>query len=214
MLLFLSDFSSEECSFNFFNVTSICAWHSAPPFPSLGLHLQPNEFRAALRYRIGVPLCIEERKWPYCQNGRLDIMGDHALSYHGRGGGMISRHDRVRDRNFAACSTANLVPVCQEKNLIPDNNSRPGDVYLPSWSAWQPIALDATITSPTAAQPNFRCSKEVWFCSDICWGKEIWTTCPDKCWNRYPVCTTCVWIYWGLLRFGPKNIETYSLACR
>ena len=61
---------------------------------------------------------------------------------------MISRHDRVRDRIFAACATANLSPVCEQKNLIPDNNSRPGDIYLPSWSAGQPSALDVTITSP------------------------------------------------------------------
>ena len=61
------------------------AWLSAPPIPSLGLHLQPNEFRAALKYRIGVPLYIEERKCPYCENGRLDKLGDHALSCHGRG---------------------------------------------------------------------------------------------------------------------------------
>ena len=78
------------------------AWLSAAPIPSLGLHLQPNEFRAALKYRIGVPLYIEERKCPYCQNGRLDKLGDHALSCNGRGY-MISRHNRVRDRIFAAC---------------------------------------------------------------------------------------------------------------
>ena len=92
------------------------AWLSAPPIPSLGLHLQPNEFRAALKYRIGVPLYIEERKCPYCQNGRLDKLGDHALSCHGRGD-VISRHDRVRDRIFAACSTANLSPDCEQKNF-------------------------------------------------------------------------------------------------
>ena len=110
------------------------AWLSVPPIHSLCLHLQPNYFRAALKYRIGVPLYIEERKCPYCQNSRLDKLDDHALSCHGRGD-MISRHDRVRDRIFAACSTANLSPVCVQKNLIPDNNSRPGDIYLPSWSA-------------------------------------------------------------------------------
>ena len=61
---------------------------------------------------------------------------------------MISRHDRVRDRIFIACSTANLSPVCEQKNLIPDNNSRPGDIYLPSWSVGQPSALGVTKTSP------------------------------------------------------------------
>ena len=127
------------------------AWLFAPPIPSLGLYLQPSDFRVALKYRIGVPLYIEERNFPYCQNGRLDKLGDHALSCYDRGD-MISWHDRVRDRIFAACSIANLAPVCEQKNLIPDNNSRPEDVYLPSWSAGQPSALDVTITSPL--QPN------------------------------------------------------------
>ena len=54
------------------------AWLSAPPIPSLGLYLQPNELRAALKYRIGVPLYIGKQKCPYYQNGRLDKLGDHA----------------------------------------------------------------------------------------------------------------------------------------
>ena len=63
-------------------------------------------------------------------------------------GDMISRHDRVRDRIFAACSTSILATVCEHKNLIPDNNSRQETYILPSWSAGQAAALDLTITSP------------------------------------------------------------------
>ena len=54
----------------------------------------------------------------------------------------------MRDRIFAACSTGNLAPICEKENLIPDNNSRRGDIYLPSWSAGEQSALDVTITSP------------------------------------------------------------------
>ena len=100
-----------------------------------------------MKYRIGVPLYIKERKCPYCQNDRLDKLGDHALSCHGRGD-MISRHDRLRDGIFAACLTANLAPVCEQKNLILEINSRPGDIYLLSLSAGQPSGLDVTKTSP------------------------------------------------------------------
>ena len=46
----------------------------------------------------------------------------------------------------------NLSPVCKQKYLIPDNNSRSGDIYLPSWSAGQPSALEVNITS--ALQPS------------------------------------------------------------
>ena len=142
------------------------AWLSAPPIPSLGLHLQPNEFRAALKYRIGVPLNIEERrKCPYCQNGRLDKLGDQALNCHGRGD-MISRHDRVRDIIFAACSTANLSPVCEQKNLIPDNNSRPGDILAQLFSGTT-ISVRRNHNFPTAAQSKFR-GGEVWFFANKC----------------------------------------------
>ena len=123
------------------------AWLSAAPIPALGLHL----FRAAVKYRIGAPIYEKEMKCPYCKTGSLDTLGDHAVACHGRDD-MISRHDRLRDKIFSACSAANLSPVCGEKNLIPETISRPGDVYLRCWSAGQPAALDITITSPL--QPN------------------------------------------------------------
>ena len=51
---------------------------------------------------------------------------------------------------MTACSSANLSPVSEQKHL-PENNSRPVDVYLPSFIAGQPAALDVTITSPLQA---------------------------------------------------------------
>ena len=124
------------------------AWLSAAPIPALGLHLSSNEFRVALKYRLGVKLYENERKCPFCKSGTLDVMGDHAVSCHGRGD-MISRHDdRIRDQIISACSGALLSPICEHKKLLPDNNSRPGDIFLPVWSAGQPAALDVTVTSP------------------------------------------------------------------
>ena len=41
-------------------------------------------------------------------------------------------------------------PVCEQENLIPDTNFRPGDVYLPCWSAVQPAALDVTLLTVNA----------------------------------------------------------------
>ena len=84
------------------------AWFTAAPIPALGLHLQPNEFRAALKYRLGIPLYDSDR-CPYCKSAILDIFGDHAVSCHGRGD-IIPRHDRVRDTILTACSSANLSP--------------------------------------------------------------------------------------------------------
>ena len=140
----------EKTTLLFLSLPQSGAWLTAAPIPALGLHLQPNEFRAALKYRLGVPLYDSDRRCPYCKSAILDIFGDHAVSCHGRGD-IISRHDRVRDTTMTACPSANLSPVCEQKHLLPENNSRPGDVYFPSFIAGQPAALDVTITSPLQA---------------------------------------------------------------
>ena len=106
----------------------------------------PNKFYAAVKYRLCAPIYEKERKCPYCKKGSLDTLGNHAVACHGRGD-MISRHDRLRGI-FPACSAADLSPVCEQKKLIPETNSRPGDVCLHCWSAGQPAALDVTIISP------------------------------------------------------------------
>ena len=52
---------------------------------------------------------------------------------------------------MAACSSANFSPDCEQKHLLPENNSKSGDVYLPSFLAGQPGALNVTITFPLQA---------------------------------------------------------------
>ena len=98
------------------------AWLSAAPIPALSLPFLPNEFRADVKNRISAPIYEKERKCPYCKTGSLDTLSDHAFACHGRGD-MILRHDRLRDKIFSVCSAANLSPVCEQKNLIPETNS-------------------------------------------------------------------------------------------
>ena len=74
-------------------------------------------------------------------------MGDHAVSCHGRGD-MISLQDRIRDKIISTCSEALLSPISEQKSFLPDNNSRPGDIFLPVWNNGLPAALDVTFTSP------------------------------------------------------------------
>ena len=122
------------------------AWLSAPPIPALGLHMAPNEFRISAKYRLGVPVYDAERKCPFCKAGVLDIYGDHAIACHGRGDA-IARHDRIRDKLVSACSSANLSPVVEKKNLIPESQSCPGDIFVPTWKAGKPAAFDVTVNS-------------------------------------------------------------------
>ena len=125
------------------------AWLTAAPI-ALGLHLQPIEIRSALKYCLGVPLYDSDRRCPYCKSAILDIFGDHVVSCHGRGD-KISCHGRVQNTIMTACSSANLCLVFEQKHLLPENNSKPGDVDLPSFIAGQPAALDVTITSQLLA---------------------------------------------------------------
>ena len=61
---------------------------------------------------------------------------------------MTTRRHRLRDK--ICCSAVNLSPVCEQKNLIPETNSRHG-----GGSAGQPAALDITITSPLQISVQF-----------------------------------------------------------
>ena len=65
------------------------------PNPALRLHLSSIKLRVALKYRLGVKLYENSRKSLVFKFRTLDVMGDHAVSFHGRGD-MISRHDGVR----------------------------------------------------------------------------------------------------------------------
>ena len=82
----------------------------------------------------------------FCKAGVFDIYGDHAIACHGRGDA-IARHDRNRDKIVSACSSANLSLVVEERNLIPESQSRPGDIFIPTWKAGKPAAFDVTVSS-------------------------------------------------------------------
>ena len=122
------------------------AWLTVVPIKGLGLCMQPAEFQAAVRYRLGIPVFPAERRCPSCP-GTLDIMGDHAITCPGHGD-RIFRHDRIRDAIFSAATSAALSPRKEEKDLITGNRSKPADIYVPTWSAGLPAAFDVMITSP------------------------------------------------------------------
>ena len=41
-----------------------------------------------------------------------------------------------------------MSPICEQKSLLPDNISRPGDISSPVWNAGQPASLEYTVTFP------------------------------------------------------------------
>ena len=80
-----SNIEREKARLLSFSLPQSGAWLSAAPIPAFSLHLLPNEFHAAVKYRLGAPIYEKERKCPYCKTRSLDRLGDHAVACHRRG---------------------------------------------------------------------------------------------------------------------------------
>ena len=59
------------------------------------------------------------------------------VSCHGRGN-LVTCHDRIRDRIRPASSGAELSPICEQKILLLNNNSRQGNIFLTVGNLDQP----------------------------------------------------------------------------
>ena len=122
------------------------AWLNCPPMPALGLHLRGVEFAAAVKFRLGLPIYNSAGPCPACDHPS-DVMGDHALVC-GFGGERIARHNLLRDALHQTAAAAGLAPTKEGRALIPGNNMRPADVFIPHWSGGRDAALDVTVTHP------------------------------------------------------------------
>ena len=92
---------------------------------------------------------------------------------------------------MTACSSANLSPVSEQKHLLPDNNSRLGEMYLPSFLAGQPAALDVTITSTLHASLISDASRTCGFAVTLAEDRMIvhyYQTCSDMGIHSYLCC--------------------------
>src|SRR6185437_9388858 len=83
-------------------------WLLAPPIPGLGLSLQNDNFRTALKFRLGLPLfdtgltcsATSSRTGDVCGED-LDVFGDHALCCHFGTSGLF-RHNNLRSRSHGS----------------------------------------------------------------------------------------------------------------
>ena len=71
-----------------------------------------------------------------------DSFGDHQVGCGGNGD-RIYRHNALRDAIFSAAQSAGR----EVPSLIPGSQTRPADIYLPSWKRGCPAALDVTVIS-------------------------------------------------------------------
>ena len=119
-------------------------WLLAPPIPGLGLGLQSEVFRTALKFRLGMPLfdapfpcpALSSSDGKACDS-QMDVFGDHAPCCH-NGPSLVFRHNNVRDILGHSARGAGLAAVVIEKK-----NQSAGS------SAWiSDPAFDVTIAHP------------------------------------------------------------------
>jgi hypothetical protein len=129
------------------------AWLRALPSHTLGLVLTPEEFRAALRLRLGVPVFSTATSCSYCEVP-MDESEVHALSCK-HGGYHVRRHNAVRDVFAAVAEAGALGPVVEAAGLDGGiggvEGLRPADVLLPRFERGRDVAVDFAVIMPTAA---------------------------------------------------------------
>ena len=88
-------------------------WLLAPPVPGLGLAVQSEKFRTALKFRLGIPLFSEGSSCPALSHegkvcgAEMDVFGDHAICCH-HGTSLVFRHNAVCDVLAHAAKAAGL----------------------------------------------------------------------------------------------------------
>ena len=75
------------------------------------------------------------------------MMGDHGMVC-GTGGERIARHNALRDALHDTAAAAGLAPQKEGRALLPGNNQRPADIFIPRWAGGRDAALDVTVTHP------------------------------------------------------------------
>ena len=130
-------------------------WLLAPPIAGLGLALQSPQFRAALKFRLGMPLFSEAFPCPALSNAgkvcgaEMDPFGDHAICCH-HGTSLLFRHNNVRDILGHAARAAGLSGVVAEKKYqVEGSSEKPGDITVQQYHRGFALsAFDVTISHP------------------------------------------------------------------
>ena len=124
------------------------SWLSVIPSTSQGLHLDPIEFRVAVKWWLGLDTS-QGSQCAFCPAHSLDPLGHHALTCK-CGGDVVLRHNALRDTLVHFLHHAHAsVQVEVGTGLFPDHSqSRPADILLQYWNLGRPVALDISVVSP------------------------------------------------------------------
>ena len=100
----------------------------------------------ASRLRLGCPVYEVEGPCPLCLQPS-DIYRDQALCC-GSGGERISLHNSLRDHLCQLATSAALNTAMESGFLLPGQDRRPADVFIPSWAWGLDAAVDVTVVNP------------------------------------------------------------------
>jgi hypothetical protein len=109
--------------------------------------LRPQNYRIAVRYRLGLPVQKENTQCSMCEQ-TMDILGDHA-GCCAKNADNITRHNSLRNLVHSIAAEGLLSPVMEKKGILgPTSGRRPGDVTIPIWSEGKGLCIDIAVTSP------------------------------------------------------------------
>jgi hypothetical protein len=127
------------------------AWLQAIPcLGPIDQSLRPDEMRAALQHRLGLPLAEPGEQCSLCHNHPLDLHGHHHITCS-KGGFVSLRHNRLRDCLNALCRFAGMSPKV-EQGASSGDLSRPADLLVPNFSLGKAAAFDFVVASPLVQQ--------------------------------------------------------------
>jgi hypothetical protein len=131
-------------------------WLLTAPIQGLGLNLPNDNFRMALKFRLGLSLFEPGLSCPASSSKsgevcgeELDVFGDHALCCH-FGTSRVFRHNHVRDIFGHAAKAAGLsAVVIEKKNQISGSKKKPGDITVQQYHrGFSSSAFDVTVAHP------------------------------------------------------------------
>jgi hypothetical protein len=120
------------------------SWLEVLPSSPLKQHLPNDVFKTAVGFQLGLKLRIPDKaKCEVCSE-KMDPYGVHGTLCKW-GGGSIARHDRVRDVLADLCRQSGYTTRIEEKELLPDSERRPADVFVLNWSLGKSLCIDVAV---------------------------------------------------------------------
>ena len=127
------------------------AWLLVIPSVGLGLHLDPDECRTALKWWLGIETA-HGSNCALCPDSAFDPLGHHVATCK-CGGDAVLKHNKLRDILVESFHRAHIhVQVEAGSDLSQDRSHfRPADILVFDWDHGKPVALDLAVVSPLNA---------------------------------------------------------------